>query len=55
MKTIQTNRGLKVKTSVKAGGLKTVNHNRAGLKVKTSVKAGGLKTVNHTRSALALA
>lgn len=31
MKSIQTNRGLKVKTSVKAGGLKTVNHTRSAL------------------------
>jgi hypothetical protein len=52
MKSIQTNRGLKVKTSVKASGLKTINHNRRGLKVKTTVKASGLKTTNHSRGAL---
>ena len=40
MKTIQTNSGLKVKASVKAGGLP--NHNRGGLRVKAGVKAGGL-------------
>jgi hypothetical protein len=31
MKSIQTNRGLKVKTSLKSGGLMTVNHNRSAL------------------------
>ena len=36
MKSIQTNRGLKVKASVKAGGLSVINHNRGSLKVKTS-------------------
>jgi hypothetical protein len=55
MKNIQTNSGLKVKTSVKAGGLSTVNHTRGALKVRSAVKAGGLSTVNHTRGALALA
>ena len=39
---------LKVKSGVKAGGLKTVNHNQ-GLKVKSGVKAGGLKIVNHSQ------
>jgi len=34
MKSIQTNRGLKVKTSVKAGGLSVINHNRGALRVK---------------------
>jgi hypothetical protein len=33
----------KIKTNVKAGGLKTVNHNQA-LKIKTRIKAGGIKT-----------
>jgi hypothetical protein len=53
-----TTRGLKVKTSVKAGGIKvpetnvkagamgSLNHNQSvsrGLKVKSGVKAGGIK------------
>jgi hypothetical protein len=42
--------GLKVKTTVKSGGLSTMNHNRAGLKVKTTVRSGGLSTMNHNRS-----
>ena len=44
LKTIEQNRGLKVKTNVKAGGL-TSNHNQTVarcLKVKTNVKAGGI-------------
>ena len=44
------NRGLKVSSAVKAGGL-TSNHNR-GLKVRSAVKAGGLSTHNHNRLAL---
>ena len=39
MKTTTKNTGIKVTTSVKAGGLNT-NHNASGLKVRTSVKAG---------------
>ena len=42
---------LKVKTNIKAGGIR-VNHNETlvrGLKVKTSVKAGGLRT-NHNET-----
>jgi len=38
----KSQRGLKVKTNVKAGGL-TVNHNQTparGLNVKTNIKAG---------------
>jgi hypothetical protein len=38
----------KIKTSVKAGGLQTINHNQT--RIKTSVKAGGLKTVNHNQT-----
>jgi hypothetical protein len=49
MNTIKTNRGLKVKTSVKAGGLTMINHNRSGLKVRGGVKAGGLSGTNHNR------
>ena len=39
---------LKVKSGVKAGGLKVINHNQ-GLKVKSGVKAGGLRTKNHNQ------
>jgi hypothetical protein len=44
-----TKTGLNIKSSIKAGGLSTVNHNRTGLRVRSSVKAGGLSTVNHNR------
>lgn len=37
----------KIKTSVKAGGLPTINHNKS---IKTAVKAGGLPTINHNVS-----
>ena len=40
---------LKTKTGIKAGGLRTKNHNQ-GLKVKTGVKAGGLRTKNHNQT-----
>jgi hypothetical protein len=53
MKTIEmkTTAGLKVKSSVKAGGFGPANHNRmlSGLKVKSSVKAGGFGPANHNR------
>ena len=52
MKTSTTNAGLKVKTSIKAGGGGWQNHNRSGLKVKTSIKSGGGGWQNHTRSGL---
>ena len=52
IKTTKTTTGLAIKTSIKAGGLSTVNHNRAGLKVRSAVKAGGLSTVNHNRGLL---
>ena len=39
---------MNLRTSVKAGGLPTVNHNQ-GLKVRSSVKAGGLNVVNHNQ------
>ena len=41
--------GLKVKSSVRAGGLSAMNHSARGLKVKSSVKAGGLN-FNHNRA-----
>lgn len=42
---------MRVKTSVKAGGMGTYNHNTAaGLKVKTGVKAGALAD-NHSAAA----
>jgi hypothetical protein len=46
MNNIKTNSGLKVKTSVKAGGLNLTNHSRS-LKVRAGVKAGGLSAMNH--------
>jgi hypothetical protein len=50
MKTSTKKTGLAIKTSIKAAGLGTVNHNRAGLKVRSAVKAAGLGTVNHNRT-----
>ena len=43
---------MKVKSSVKAGGLNTLNHNQTvkGLRVKSSVRAGGLNTYNHNQT-----
>ena len=43
---------MKVKSSVKAGGLNAQNHNQTvkGLRVKSSVKAGGLNTYNHNQT-----
>ena len=53
MTTTTKSTGLKVKTTIKAGGLSTVNHNRAGLKVRSAVKAGGtILCSNHNRRAL---
>jgi hypothetical protein len=42
---------MKVKSSVKAGGLNTTNHNQAvkGLRVKSSVKAGKIG-LNHNQT-----
>ncbi|MDB4981964.1 MAG: hypothetical protein JWM82_2716 [Myxococcales bacterium] len=45
-----TTAGLKVTTTIKAGGLNALNHNR-GLAVRTAVKAGGLSVSNHNRAA----
>ena len=42
--------GLAIKTSIKAGGLSSLNHSR-GLAVRSAVKAGGLSSVNHNRRA----
>jgi hypothetical protein len=43
--------GIRVTSSIKAGGLRNRNHNAvlvlAGLKVKSAVKAGGLRNRNH--------
>ena len=49
MKTIAKKTTLAIKTSIKAGGLGTSNHNR-GLKVRAGVKAGGLTVQNHSRA-----
>jgi hypothetical protein len=51
MKTTTTT-GLKVKSTIKAGGIQPPNHNRSGLKVKTAIKAGGIQPPNHNRSGL---
>jgi hypothetical protein len=42
--------GLAIKTTIKAGGLATANHNRAGIKIRAAIKAGGLATANHNRA-----
>jgi len=52
MKTSSKYAGLKVKTSIKAGGIGPVNHNRNGLKVKSAIRAGGIGPVNHNRKGL---
>ena len=39
MKTISKS-GLKIKSTIKAGGFGGSNHNRSGLKVKSAIKAG---------------
>ncbi len=49
MKTSTKTAGLRVKSTVKAGGFGTGNHN-AGLRVKSTVKAGGFGTGNHNVS-----
>lgn len=51
--TAQKTASLNVKTSLKAGGLGTGNHNRNLLTVRTSLKAGGLGTGNHNRKLVA--
>src|SRR5258708_18082077 len=43
-----TKTGLTIKTSIKAGGLATANHNR-GLSVRSAVKAGSIAAINHNR------
>jgi hypothetical protein len=45
--------GLKVRTTIKSGGLNSTNHNRAAIKVRTTIKAGGLNSTNHNRALLA--
>jgi hypothetical protein len=45
--------GLRVKSSVKAGGFGPGNHNtsvKTGLRVKSGVKAGGIGFSNHNTS-----
>ena len=46
MKKTTKNTGIKVSTSVKAGGIMDRNHNRIGLKVKTAIKSGGIMDRN---------
>ena len=36
----------KIKSGIKAGGLKTMNHTQ-GLKVRCALKAGGISSINH--------
>ena len=49
MKTSTKTSGLRVKSTIKAGGLGGNNHN-AGLRVKSAIKAGGLGGNNHNAS-----
>jgi hypothetical protein len=42
-----TTSGIKVTAGIKAGGLKTINHNVRVLNVRSGVKAGGMKVINH--------
>jgi hypothetical protein len=53
--TTTTNAGLKVKTSIKAGGFNPPNHNRAALKVRTAIKAGFQNVQNHNTVVIAIA
>jgi CxxC motif-containing protein len=53
MKT-KTISGIKVKATVKAGGLPLNNHNRAGLKVRVGIKAGEILFTNHSRRLFAV-
>ena len=43
---------LKVKSAIKAGGIRLSNHSRADLKVKAGVKARGIRLSNHSRACL---
>ncbi len=52
MKT-KTISGIKVKATVKAGGLQQ-NHNRPGIKVRVGVRAGEILQSNHSVRALAV-
>ena len=52
MSTTTKTTGLSIKTSIKAGGIGPVNHNRNGLKVKSAIRAGGIGPVNHNRKGL---
>jgi hypothetical protein len=55
MKTIKKISGMKVKANVKAGGLKTDNHNRSALRVRSNIKAGTpVRLTNHNRRLLVL-
>jgi hypothetical protein len=54
MKNLAKTATLAVRSSIKAGGLSTINHNRRGLAVRAAIKAGGLSTINHNRRGLAV-
>jgi len=45
---------LKIRSTVKAGGLITSNHSATRLKIRSTVKAGGIITQNHNAVALSL-
>ena len=51
MKSVVAKSGLKVRSTIKAGGLAN-NHSRATLRVKSGVKAGYQLHGNHNRAAL---
>ena len=53
MKTTSSNSGLKVKTSIKAGGL-GLNHNRTALKVRSNIRGGYTCSPNHNASLIRL-
>jgi hypothetical protein len=52
---ITTKAGLKVRATVKAGGVGTGNHSRPGLKVRLNVRAGEILLGNHCRRGLTAA
>jgi len=45
--------GIKVKGSIKAGGLTSVNHNRTAIKVRSGLRAAGISS-NHNARLFAL-
>ena len=41
---------MKVKSNVKAGGIRLLNHSAALVRVKSNVKAGGVAIQNHSQT-----